>query len=71
MKKKKVSFIENLNIVKDDMLEIGMNAAKVAKKTGDKQKVRDANMAYRCNLLAIRDLVRYHVIVKKVGISDI
>ena len=60
------NFIENLETIKNDMFEIGSSAAAIAKKTGDKQKVRDANMAYRCNMQAIRDLVRYHVIVKKI-----
>lgn len=61
------SFIDDLELVRNDMREIGQNAAEVAKKTGDKQKVRDANMAYRCMLQSIRDQVRHHVIVKKVS----
>ena len=65
----KKSFVESLTIVKDDMLEIGITAAIAAKSTGDKQKIRDTNMAYRCNMQAIRDLVRYHVIVKKIQIE--
>ena len=63
---KKKTFVENLEFIKDEMLEIGSNASTIAKQNGDKQKVRDANMAFRCNMQAIRDLVRYHVIVKKV-----
>jgi hypothetical protein len=60
------TFISDLELVRNDMREIGENAAVVAKKTGNVVEVRKANMAYRCMLQAIRDEVRHHIVVKKV-----
>jgi hypothetical protein len=64
---KKTTFIEDLELVRTEMKSIGKDASTIAKLTGDTQKIRNANMSFRCMMQAIRDEVRFHVIVKKIS----
>ena len=57
----KLSEVEILEEIKDDMYSIGKKCVNSFGGLSDIVSIRGANIAYRCSMQAIRDKCRYHI----------